>query len=66
MNILSHARKKLFESATPFQIQDAIFLQANKKAVLGHRTGLGKTFISALAWSQIADIETVLLAGSLS
>jgi len=50
--------------AKPFQLVDATWLAQNKKAVLGHKTGLGKTYISLLAWSQWSNVRRVLIVGT--
>lgn len=62
--IPNYAAKRL--QAAPFQIEDAAFAVSRRRVVLGHKTGLGKTFISLLAWSQLPDINRVVIIGSLS
>ena len=52
------------DAAAPFQREDAAFISQRKRAVLGHKTGLGKTFISLLAWSQWPDVRRVLIVGT--
>ncbi len=58
--------QKAFESAVPFQLEDAKFAARHKKVVLGHKTGLGKTFISLLAWGMLPDVRKVLIVGTSS
>lgn len=55
---------KAWEVAVPYQREDALFAARRKRVVLGHKTGLGKTFISLLAWSQWPDINKVLILGT--
>lgn len=50
--------------AVPFQLEDAAFVARHKRVVVGHKTGLGKTFISLLAWSQWSDVRRVLIVGT--
>lgn len=54
-----------WDKAVPFQVEDAHFLAKCGSGVLGHETGLGKTFIALLAWSLWADAEKGLLVGTL-
>lgn len=54
------------DAAVPFQREDAAFLVRHKRAVLGHKTGLGKTFISLLAWGHWPSVRRVLIVGTLS
>lgn len=52
--------------AKPYQKEDAYFAWTHKRLVLGHKTGLGKTFISLLAWAQWPNVRRVMIVGSLS
>ena len=54
-----------WESAVPFQREDADFAARNNSVVLGHQTGLGKTFISLLAWSKWPKANKALICGTL-
>jgi hypothetical protein len=54
-----------WESAVPFQKEDADFAARNSSVVLGHQTGLGKTFISLLAWSKWPKANKALICGTL-
>lgn len=56
---------KAWELAVPFQKEDAQFAATNGSVVLGHKTGLGKTFISLLAMSMWPKVERVLICGTL-
>lgn len=58
--------QKAFDSAVPFQLEDAKFAARRKRLVLGHKTGLGKTFISLLAWGLLPDVRKVLIVGTTS
>ena len=58
--------EKAWEVAVPYQKEDALFAAKRKRTVLGHKTGLGKTFISLLAWSQWPDVNKVLILGTSS
>jgi hypothetical protein len=51
-------------AAVPFQLEDSAWVAQKKRVVIGHKTGLGKTFISILAWSQWPDARKVLIIGS--
>lgn len=57
--------QRAWDSAKPFQVEDANFLAANGSGVLGHKTGLGKTFIAMLAWSKWANADKALILGTL-
>lgn len=57
--------QKAWDVAHPFQVEDAKFAAANGSMVFGHKTGLGKTFISMLAWSQWEDANKALICGTL-
>lgn len=65
MNILRGA-EEAWKVAKPFQIEDANFAAHNNSVVLGHQTGLGKTFIAQLAWSKWPTANKVLIRGTLS
>lgn len=54
-----------WNEAKPFQIEDAEFVVRNGRVVVGHKTGLGKTFISLLAWSRWTNARKALLIGTL-
>lgn len=53
-------------SAVQYQREDAAWLADRKRAVIGHKTGLGKTFISLLAWDQWPDVNRAFIIGSSS
>jgi hypothetical protein len=55
-----------WDVAVPFQEEDARFAAANNSVVLGHETGLGKTFIALLAWSLWPQAQKGLIVGSLA
>lgn len=65
MNILRGA-EEAWKVAKPFQVQDAEFAARNGSVVLGHKTGLGKTFIAQLAWSKWPTANKALIRGTLS
>lgn len=54
-----------WKEAVPFQVEDAEFARDRRRLVLGHQTGLGKTFISMLAWSLWPKATKVVMVGSL-
>lgn len=54
-----------WDRAVPFQIEDAQFAARNGSSVLGHKTGLGKTFIAQLAWSLWPNANKALICGTL-
>ncbi|MEM3041554.1 MAG: DEAD/DEAH box helicase [Nitrososphaerota archaeon] len=56
---------EVWRLAKPYQIEDCDFVVRNRRVVLGHQTGLGKTFISLLAWSKLPAYKT-LIVGTLS
>lgn len=58
--------EKLNQAAVPFQVEDAARVIRLKKSVLGHKTGLGKTFISLLALSQIESVNRIFVIGTQS
>lgn len=58
--------KEAWEKAVPFQVEDAEFTAKNGSGVLGHKTGLGKTFISQLTWSRWQNCNKALICGTLS
>lgn len=66
LNKLLPTAQRLWDSAVPFQIEDAEFAIKNRRLVLGHKTGLGKTFISLMAWSRWLKVRKVLIVGTLS
>lgn len=53
-------------AAKPYQVEDAEFAVRHGRVVLGHKTGLGKTFISMLAWSKWPNARKTLIVGTLS
>lgn len=55
-----------WDLAKPFQIEDAEFAARNHSSVLGHKTGLGKTFIAQLAWSKWNGANKALILGTLA
>lgn len=55
-----------WDVAKPFQIEDAEFAAKNGSHVLGHQTGLGKTFIAQLAWSRWPNANKALIRGTIS
>lgn len=55
-----------WDVAKPFQKEDAEFAAKNNSVVLGHKTGLGKTFIAQLAWSRWPNANKALIRGTLS
>jgi len=57
--------QEAWESAVSFQKEDADFAARNDSVVLGHQTGLGKTFISLLAWSKWPKANKALICGTL-
>lgn len=65
-NSLLPLGEAMYKVATPFQKEDAYYAYQRKRVVLGHKTGLGKTFISLLAWAQLPNVSRVLVVGSLS
>jgi SNF2 family DNA or RNA helicase len=58
--------QKAIDAAVPFQVEDAEYLLRHPRSVLGHKTGLGKTFISILAWSQWPSVKRALIVGTLA
>lgn len=56
---------KAWDAAAPFQKEDAKFAAHNGSVVLGHQTGLGKTFISLMAWSLWPNTNKALICGTL-
>lgn len=66
MNHLLPNIQKAWDSAKPFQIEDANFVIRNGRVVLGHKTGLGKTFIALMAWGKWSDVNRVYVVGTLS
>jgi len=64
--ITPEAVGKLWTAAKPFQVEDAEFGAAQGSIVWGHRTGLGKTFISLMALSKWKDANKILIVGTLS
>lgn len=54
-----------WDVAVPFQVEDAEFAAKNNSVVLGHQTGLGKTFISMMAWSKWPNANKALILGTL-
>lgn len=52
--------------AKPFQLEDAEFVAKNRQVVLGHKTGMGKSLISLIAWSRWPHINRVLILGGKS
>jgi hypothetical protein len=55
----------IWEAAKPFQIEDAEYVLQYGHSVLGHKTGLGKTFISMMCMAKWAP-ERTLLVGTTS
>jgi len=57
-------------AATSFQQEDSDFAFRNERCVLGHATGLGKTFISMLTWRKWLAagqrVDRVLIVGTKS
>lgn len=64
-NLLWPQIQTAWDKAVPFQVEDAEFASRNDSSVLGHKTGLGKTFISLLAWSKWKDANKALICGTL-
>lgn len=58
--------QKAWDSATPFQIEDAHFVARHGRVVVGHKTGQGKTYIPMLAWSLWPNARKGLIVGTLS
>lgn len=56
----------LESSARPYQLEDAqrIALQWGGRGILGHKTGLGKTFIALLVWELLGKPPRTLVAGT--
>lgn len=59
-------REKIQAAAVPFQVEDAAKALRRKRVVLGHKTGLGKTFITILAMTQMAKLDRILVVGTAS
>lgn len=66
MILTGQAMENAWKAAKPFQVEDANFAAKNGSVVLGHKTGLGKTFIAQLAWSQWPNANKALIRGTLS
>ena len=45
---------KITIAAAPFQLEDANFAVRKRRIVFGHKTGLGKTFITCLTLSNLS------------
>lgn len=54
------------DAAVPFQLEDAARLVRKKKQFVGHKTGLGKTFITLIAWAQLPNVRRVIIVGTSS
>lgn len=51
----------LWKKARPYQREDASFVAKYGRGILGHKTGLGKTLISLLAWKLMGEPQPVLI-----
>lgn len=56
--------EKIQAAAVPFQLEDAARIVRRLKTVQGHKTGLGKTFITLLALSYVTGLERILVVGT--
>lgn len=65
MNVLSPAIEEAWKVAVPFQVEDAEFAIKYDSSVMGHKTGLGKTFMAMLAWSRWKGANKALILGTL-
>lgn len=53
--------ERIWEQALPAQLEDAAFVARNDSAVLGHRTGAGKTLMAILAWDSWPVRRTIIM-----
>lgn len=57
---------KITIAAVPFQLEDANFAVRKRRVVFGHKTGLGKTFITCLTLSKLSGLKKILIIGTLN
>lgn len=57
---------KITIAAAPFQLEDANFAVRKRRIVFGHKTGLGKTFITCLTLSRLSGLKKILIIGTLN
>lgn len=60
MNILGNFKGTPWD----YQEKDAQFAYGHKRVILGHKTGLGKTFIALNALARAKNLDTVLIVAS--